>query len=121
GTPIATYQATAEELPFADDSFDTVVATLVFCTIPDPEQALREIQRVSKPGARILMFVHVLMDQKVLGKTQSALTPLWKKLCDGCHLDRENLWLVANSGLEVDKVTSHYKGLFLTIESRYVQ
>jgi len=121
GTPIATYQATAEELPFADDSFDTVVATLVFCTIPDPEQALREIQRVSKPGARILMFEHVLMDQKVLGKTQAALTPLWKKLCDGCHLDRDTLWLVANSGLEVDKVTSYYKGLFLTIESRYVQ
>ncbi|MDN3437814.1 class I SAM-dependent methyltransferase [Planococcus sp. APC 3900] len=119
--PIATYQTTAENLPFADNSFDTVMATLVFCTIPNPEQALREIQRVSKPGAKILMFEHVIMDQKIFGKTQVALTPLWKKLCDGCHLDRDTLWLVANSGLKVDKVTSYYKGLFLTIESRCIQ
>ena len=119
--PIATYQTTAENLPFADNSFDTVMATLVFCTIPNPEQALREIQRVSEPGAKILMFEHVIMDQKIFGKTQVALTPLWKKLCDGCHLDRDTLWLVANSGLKVDKVTSSYKGLFLTIESRCIQ
>lgn len=117
-TPITTYRAKAEELPFADNSFDTVVATLVFCTIPDPERALQEIRRVSRPGAKILMFEHVKMDQKIFGKTQEALTPIWKKICDGCHLDRDTLLLVKQSGLDIQKVTSFYGGLFLTIESR---
>lgn len=117
-TPIYAYQAKAEELPFADNSFDTVVGTLVFCTIPEPQRALKEIQRVSKPGAKLLLFEHVKMDQKMLGKTQEALTPLWKKVCDGCHLNRDTLELVKRSGFHIEKVTSYYGGLFLTIECR---
>ncbi|ANU21468.1 methyltransferase type 11 [Planococcus plakortidis] len=117
-TPIHTYEAIAEELPFDDNSFDTVVATLVFCTIPDPVKALEEICRVSKPGAKILMFEHVKMDQPVMGKTQEALTPVWKKLCDGCHLNRDTFDLVNRSPLEIVNVESYYGGLFLTIESR---
>ncbi|WP_223638578.1 class I SAM-dependent methyltransferase [Planococcus sp. 4-30] len=120
-TPIYAYQAIAEELPFFDDSFDTVVATLVFCTIPEPERALQEIRRASKPGAKILLFEHVKMDQKMLGKTQEALTPIWKRVCDGCHLDRDTLQLVKESGLHIEKVTSYYGGLFLTIECRNSQ
>ncbi|MDQ0427373.1 ubiquinone/menaquinone biosynthesis C-methylase UbiE [Planomicrobium stackebrandtii] len=119
--PIRLYQAKAEQLPFADNSFDSVVATLVFCTIPEPIRALQEIQRVSKPGAKLLLFEHVKMDQKIMGKTQKALTPIWKKLCDGCHLDRDTLELVKASGWEVQKVTSYYGGLFLTIECRNPQ
>lgn len=117
-TPIHTYEAVAEELPFANNSFDTVVATLVFCTIPDPVKALEEIYRVSKPGARIFMFEHVKMDQPLMGKTQETLTPVWKKLCDGCHLDRDTLDLVNRSPLDIVNVESYYSGLFLTIESR---
>ncbi|WP_211653390.1 class I SAM-dependent methyltransferase [Planococcus alpniumensis] len=117
-TPIRTYKAVAEKLPFADETFDTVVATLVFCTIPDPVKALEEIYRVSKPGAQILMFEHVKMDQPLMGKTQESLTPVWKKLCDGCHLNRDTLDLVNRSPLEIVKVESYYGGLFLTIESR---
>lgn len=115
-TPIYTYQAKAEELPFEDNRFDTIVATLVFCTIPDPEKALQEIRRTCKVGAKILLFEHVKMDQKMMGKTQEALTPVWRKMCDGCHLNRDTLKLVKQSGLEVQKVTSYYGGLFLTIE-----
>ncbi|ANU10948.1 type 11 methyltransferase [Planococcus antarcticus DSM 14505] len=114
--PMYLYQAKAEQLPFVDNSFDSVVATLVFCTIPDPELALQEIRRVSKPGAKFLLFEHVKMDQKMMGKTQEALTPIWKKLCDGCHLNRDTLGLVKQSGWDIQKVTSHYDGLFLTIE-----
>lgn len=114
--PIYTCQAKAEELPFEDNRFDTVVATLVFCTIPEPEKALQEIRRTCKAGAKILLFEHVKMDQKMMSKTQEALTPVWKKMCDGCHLNRDTLKLVEQSGLEVQKVTSYYGGLFLTIE-----
>ncbi len=113
---IYTYQAKAEQLPFEEDRFDSIVATLVFCTIPDPERALQEIRRTSKPGARVLLFEHVKMDQNLLAKTQQALTPVWKKMCDGCHLDRDTLKLVEQSGLEVQHITSYYGGLFLTIE-----
>lgn len=116
--PIFTYQAKAEQLPFAENSFDSVVATLVFCTIRDPVRAFQEIRRTSKPGATILLFEHVKMEQPAIGKTQEALTPVWKKLCDGCHLNRDTLELVKRSGLEVQRVTSHYGGLFLTIECR---
>lgn len=116
--PIRLYQAKAEQLPFADNRFDSVVATLVFCTIPEPMHALREIQRVSKPGAKLLLFEHVKMDQKIMGKTQEALTPIWRKLCDGCHLIRDTLALVKASDWEIQKVTSYYGGLFLTIECR---
>lgn len=114
--PIYTYRAKAEELTFIDNSFDSVVATLVFCTIPEPDKALQEIRRISKPGAKILLFEHVKMEQEMMGKTQEALTPIWKKLCDGCHLNRDTLQLVKDSGLEVQKITSYYGGLFLTIE-----
>lgn len=117
-TPIYAYQAKAEALPFPDDSFDTVVATLVFCTIPEPARALHEIRRASKPGAKLLLFEHVKMDQKMMGKAQEALTPIWKKLCDGCHLDRDTLGLVKSTGWDVQKVTSYYGGLFLAIECR---
>jgi ubiquinone/menaquinone biosynthesis C-methylase UbiE len=76
--PINVHLATAENLPFSNDAFDTVVATLVFCTIPDPGKALQEIRRVSRPGAKFLLFEHVRMEQELLGKTQDLLTPVWK-------------------------------------------
>lgn len=114
--PIQTYLVKAEKLPFSDNTFDSVVATLVFCTIPEPIKALQEIQRVSKPGAKILLFEHVRINQKNLGKAQDLLTPLWSKVCDGCHLNRDTLELLKQSNLSISKVDYHYGGLFLVIE-----
>ncbi|WP_085523718.1 class I SAM-dependent methyltransferase [Tuberibacillus sp. Marseille-P3662] len=114
--PIDIHLGKAEELPYKDNSFDTVVATLVFCTIPDPQKALDDIHRVLKPGGSLVLFEHVSMDHPVLSKLQDALTPLWKRLCDGCHLNRDTLTLVENTGFYIKKVDSMSKGLFLTIE-----
>ncbi|RNF39200.1 class I SAM-dependent methyltransferase [Planococcus salinus] len=114
--PVVLYPAKAEELPFPDKTFDTVTATLVFCTIPEPEKALQEIRRVCKQGAKILLFEHVRMNGKLAGKTQDLLTPIWKKAFDGCHLNRNTLELVKRSGLIVLDVTSYSGGLFLVIE-----
>ena len=119
--PINMYIAKAEDLPFDDDTFDTVVATLVFCTIPDPAKALQEIRRVSKQGAKILLFEHVRMNSDILGKTQDVLTPLWKKAFDGCHLNRNTLELLKQSGLIITKVDSYYGRLFLYIKCLNVQ
>ncbi|WOV83627.1 class I SAM-dependent methyltransferase [Sporosarcina jeotgali] len=114
--PIQIHESGAESLPFADDTFDTVVATLVFCTIPEPLKALAEIQRVSKPGARLLFFEHVRMEPILLSKTQDFLNPLWEKICDGCQLNRDTLDLIKKSGIEVAKIESYYAKLFLYIE-----
>ncbi len=113
--PIQLYDAKGEALPFAEDEFDSVVATLVFCTIPEPEKALKEIRRCSKQGADINFFEHVRMDQKPLGLIQDAVTPLWKKVAGGCHLNRDTLHLIRQSGLTVTEVKPMYGGLFLAI------
>lgn len=113
--PITVFEYTAESLPFEDNTFDTVIATLVFCTIPDPERAMMEIQRVSKPGAKILFFEHVHMEQPLLRKIQDLLNPLWYKVCDGCHLNRDTLSTIQQVGIEVTTVEAYYKKLFLSI------
>ncbi|MFE8701678.1 class I SAM-dependent methyltransferase [Cytobacillus sp. FJAT-54145] len=96
--------------------FDIVVSILVFCTIPDPIRALEELKRVSKPGAKILFFEHVRMNHPLLGHLQDTLTPAWKKICDGCHLNRNTHRIITDSGLEVKKMESYYKGLFIVVE-----
>src|SRR5690625_1298163 len=113
--PIHLHQASAEELPFANDTFDSVVSTLVFCTIPDPDKALAEIKRVAKPGARILFLEHVKMPQPVLAKAQDVLTPIWKRIADGCHLNRDTFALIQNSNLQIEEVTRAYKGLLIVV------
>lgn len=80
--------AGAETLPFADDSFDAVVASLVFCTIPDASAALGEVARVLKPGGEFRFLEHV-HGEGTLGTAFDALAPAWKRVAGGCHLNRE--------------------------------
>lgn len=80
--------ARAERLPFADDSFDAVVASLVFCTIPDPALALDEIARVLRSGGEFRFLEHVRATGKV-GRVHDIFTPAWHTLAGGCHLNRE--------------------------------
>lgn len=116
--PISIYSESAENLSFQQDMYDSVIATLVFCTIPNPVLAIEEIKRVSKDGATILFFEHIRMKQPALAKLQDILNPFWKTVCDGCHLNRDTLEIVRNSGLEIKKVNSFYKGLFVVIECK---
>ncbi len=113
---IQSYLVKAEQLPFDDNTFDTVVATLVFCTISDPKQAFKEIQRVSKPGANLLFFEHVRMNHPLIGRVQDKLTPLWLRMCDGCHLNRDILGLLKKENILISKVDYLYRGLFLVIK-----
>jgi ubiquinone/menaquinone biosynthesis C-methylase UbiE len=116
--PIEIIRASAEQLPFADNSFDTVVATLVFCTIPNPEKAIREIKRVCKPEGTILLFEHVKMENQTLSKLQDILTPAWRKICDGCCLNRNTINTFENHGFTTMKKEKFYKDLFITAELR---
>lgn len=116
--PIEIVHASAENLPFEDCTFDTVVATLVFCTIPNVEMAINEVKRVCKPDGKILLFEHVKMENPVLSKMQESLTPFWKKVCDGCCLNRETLKAFTNQGLEIERVEHFYKDLFVVATLR---
>lgn len=107
-------EASAEHLPFKNEAFDTIVYTLVLCSVDDPAVALQEAKRVLKPGGQLLFFEHVRMEKKSLGWLQDKLTPVWKRMCDGCHLNRETLDTIKNTGFKIIKMRSDFNGLFLS-------
>jgi ubiquinone/menaquinone biosynthesis C-methylase UbiE len=115
--PIDIVQASAEELPFAADTFDTVIATLVFCTIPNPEKAIIEIKRVCKSDGKLLLFEHVKMQDRFLSSLQDWLTPAWKKICDGCCLNRNTIDLLQDHNISMIKVQKYYRDLFVCAEA----
>jgi len=116
--PIEVIEAGGEQLPFADHEFDTVVVTLVLCTIPNPKKALKEIRRVCKVDGQILLFEHVKIDHQVFGPLQDWLTPLWKRICDGCCLNRDTIHSLKEAGFKILSIEKYYKGIFITIEAR---
>jgi ubiquinone/menaquinone biosynthesis C-methylase UbiE len=102
--PVEISDASAQRLPFADGSFDTVVSTLVFCTIPDPQAALMEIRRVLRPaGGRLLFLEHVRGEGKV-ARWQDRVQPVWSWLLAGCHPNRDTVANVAVAGFRVEKL-----------------
>ena len=99
--PTELYQAGAERMPFEDARFDTAVITFTLCTIPDPAAALTEVRRVLKPGGRLVFAEHTRSIQPLFGGLQDVLTPLWKRIGGGCHLNRRAIELVAAAGFAV--------------------
>lgn len=81
-------RAGAEALPFEDGGFDTVVATLVLCTVPDLERSLAEARRVLAPGGQLLFLEHVRHPEPARARRQERFTPIQRRLACGCHLDR---------------------------------
>lgn len=97
--------AGAEALPFADGRFDTVVATLVLCTVPDAAAGLREIARVLRPGGRFLFMEHVRAEERSAARRQDRIAPVHRFFADGCHPNRDTLAAIAATpGLRVDDV-----------------
>ena len=99
--PITVDVAPAEALPYADASFDQVVSSLVFCSVTDPAQALREIRRVLKPGGTLHMVEHVRPQTRWLATCFHALTPWWRQIAHNCHLDRATVELLQREGWHV--------------------
>jgi ubiquinone/menaquinone biosynthesis C-methylase UbiE len=104
-TPRATaVGAPAEELPFADASFDTVVSTLTLCTVSDPPAALAEARRVLVPGGRLLFLEHVRAGDARAARLQDRLTPLWRRVGHGCHPNRDTLAAIEAARFDVEHV-----------------
>ena len=101
GVVVSSVRAPAQSLPFADETFDTVVSTLVLCSVPDQREALREIRRVLKPDGRLLFIEHVRWDEPERAKWQDRLAGVWRVVADGCHPNRDTLAEIERNGFVV--------------------
>jgi ubiquinone/menaquinone biosynthesis C-methylase UbiE len=97
-------RAPAEDLPFADDSFDTAVSTLVLCTVDDQPRALRELRRVLRPGGRVLFLEHVRSDDPKLARWQDRMLPFSRCVAHGCHCNRPTLDSIRAAGFDVTEI-----------------
>ena len=97
-----------QALPFADASFDAALSTFTLCTIPDAEQALREVRRVLRPGGRFHFVEHGLAPDAGVRRWQARLEPLQRRLAGGCHLTRRIDDLVTGAGLRLVRLDRQY-------------
>jgi ubiquinone/menaquinone biosynthesis C-methylase UbiE len=104
GSRAEVVEAGAQSLPFPDASFDTVVSTLVLCTVPDQASALGEIRRVLKPDGRLLFLEHVRADDARLAKWQDRILPLWRFTGRGCHPNRDTAAAMRSAGYAIERL-----------------
>jgi ubiquinone/menaquinone biosynthesis C-methylase UbiE len=97
-------KAPAENLPFADNSVDAVVFTLVLCTVPNPAAALAEASRVLRPGGKLLFVEHVRSRDPGLARWQDRLEKPWRFFADGCHCNRDTVSLIEASPFTLGQV-----------------
>ena len=100
--------SSAECMPWPDNSFDTVVAFLVFCTIPDPEAAAREMNRVLKPDGQLIFFEHVQAPEQRLARWQNRLNRCWQPLACGCNLNRDTRSVFERAGFDMSGIRTHH-------------
>jgi ubiquinone/menaquinone biosynthesis C-methylase UbiE len=105
---VSLLQASAEQLPFADAAFDTVVMTWTLCSIPHPVAALTEMRRVLRPGGYLLFVEHGLSPEPGVARWQRWLTPCWSHIGGGCHLDRKMDDLIRAAGFRTLALETGY-------------
>ena len=109
--PVTLLQGSAESIPIEDGTVDTVVTTWTLCSIPDASRALAEMRRVLKPGGQLLFVEHGLAPDEGVRKWQDRLTPTWKKIGGGCHLNRPIRLLIESAGFGIlDLATGYIRG-----------
>lgn len=97
-----------EKIPLNDESVDTIVLTFTLCTIPDWQTALQQMWRVLKPGGELLFLEHGESPHDSTRKWQHRITPGWKKLAGGCHLNRNIADLIRHAGFEIVDLENLY-------------
>jgi ubiquinone/menaquinone biosynthesis C-methylase UbiE len=103
--------ASAEQLPLADASVDTVVSTLVLCTVGDPKRALGEIARILRPEGQLLFIEHVRARSRFLTACQDTLLRPWRAFAGGCECNRATAELMRDSGFRVEADEAAWHGM----------
>jgi ubiquinone/menaquinone biosynthesis C-methylase UbiE len=106
--PVSLVRASAEQLPFADAVFDTLVMTWTLCSIQNPSAALVEMRRVLKSRGRLLFVEHGLSPEPRITRWQRRLTPCWERIGGGCHLDRKMDDLIRAAGFQINAIKTGY-------------
>ena len=106
--PVSLLRASAEHIPLADAAVDAVVMTWTLCSIPNPIAAPIEMRRVLKPGGQLLFVEHGLSQESAIARWQHRLTPCWKRIGGGCHLDRKMDDLICAAGFQINAVETDY-------------
>jgi len=91
-----------------DESIDTIVMTWTLCSIPSPDLALRKMRRVLKQDGQLLFIEHGLSRDSGVVAWQNRLTPAWKHIAGGCHLNRKIDDLIASAGFQVRELNAFY-------------
>ena len=100
--------AEAEAVPLKSASVDTVVLTYSLCSVARPAAAVSEMRRVLRPGGRLLFAEHGLAPDVAVRSWQNALTPVWKRIAGGCHLNRDIPALIQEGGFRIEEIDSGY-------------
>lgn len=108
GVPFTIECGIAEDLPFDDASFDTVLTTFTLCSVQDQAQALVEARRVLKPGGQLLFCEHGAAPDANVAKWQRRIEPIWKRIGGGCHLTRPVSAAVAQAGFSIVEQKAEY-------------
>jgi ubiquinone/menaquinone biosynthesis C-methylase UbiE len=106
-------ETSVENLSFPDASFDTVIFTLVFCTVTDVNQGLQEIKRVLKDDGRLLFIEHVHPRKKSLRTIFNWINPVWKKISSGCNLNRDIKTSLEENGFTIGEYQYLTKQIFV--------
>lgn len=106
--PMIAVEGSAESIPLEDRCIDTVVTTWTLCTIPDVTRALGEMRRVLKRNGQLLFVEHGMAPDESVRRWQHRLTPMWKRIAGGCHLDRAIRKLVEEAGFEITHLETGY-------------
>jgi ubiquinone/menaquinone biosynthesis C-methylase UbiE len=101
-------KGSAETIPLADESIDTVVTTWTLCSIPDVTRALAEMRRVLRPDGTFLFVEHGRSPDPSVQCWQDRLTPLWRRIGGGCHLNRPVRELIEQAGFRVERIDTGY-------------
>jgi ubiquinone/menaquinone biosynthesis C-methylase UbiE len=106
--PVELSQGRAEDIPLENGAVDRVVMSWTLCSVADPRRALAEVRRVLRPGGSLLFVEHGRCPEPRVSRWQDGLTPLWRRVAGGCHLNRPVDRLIEESGLHLaDMETGH--------------
>lgn len=106
--PVETLAADIYGIDAESARFDTIVMTFTLCSIDDPIPALKEMARVLKPEGRLLFCEHGLAPDISVERWQRRLTPIWKPIAGGCHLDRDIAALIKAGGFAIESMNAKY-------------